>query len=78
VVRDEERDRIRGRLAERGIETLIHYPIPPHLQPAYAAEGHGKGSFPLAERMGHEVLSLPLWPQMDESQVSTVIHGLLA
>jgi dTDP-3-amino-3,4,6-trideoxy-alpha-D-glucose transaminase len=78
VVWDEERDRVRGRLAERGIETLIHYPIPPHLQPAYAAQGCREGAFPLAERMGRQVLSLPLWPQMEESQASTVIKELLA
>jgi len=53
-------------LKDQGIETLIHYPIPPHLQKAYVELGHGAGSFPVAERMAEEVLSLPLWPQMSE------------
>ena len=66
VVRTAKREYLQKSLKDQGIETLIHYPIPPHLQKAYVELGHGAGSFPVAERMAEEVLSLPLWPQMSE------------
>jgi dTDP-4-amino-4,6-dideoxygalactose transaminase len=60
VVRSTERDQLQSRLQQAGIQTLIHYPLPPHLQGAYAAMGWAPGTFPLAERMAGEVLSLPI------------------
>ena len=59
-------------LAERGIGTLIHYPIPLHLQPAFAALGGRPGDLPLAEAAASEVLSLPLYPELREEQVREV------
>jgi dTDP-4-amino-4,6-dideoxygalactose transaminase len=78
VVRHPDRDQLRQRLAELGIETLIHYPIPPHLQPAYAELGYSPGDFPIAEMMHREVLSLPLWPGMSGAQVERVVAAVRA
>jgi dTDP-3-amino-3,4,6-trideoxy-alpha-D-glucose transaminase len=62
VVRHPRRDALAAHLAAAGIGTLVHYPIPVHLQPAYAALGLGPGSLPETERAAREVLSLPLYP----------------
>jgi dTDP-4-amino-4,6-dideoxygalactose transaminase len=69
VVRTQRRDALQAHLTEKGIGTLIHYPIPPHLQEAYAPLGHKKGDFPIAERIAETCLSLPLWPGMTEQDV---------
>ena len=66
------RDALRAHLKARGIEALVHYPTPIHLQEAYAGMGCAAGSFPNAERLAVEVLSLPLYPEMDEQVVVTV------
>ena len=76
VVRHEARDRLQAGLAEHGIGTLIHYPVPPHLQPAYAELGYRAGDFPIAEAMHKQVLSLPLWPGMSESQIDQLIQAV--
>lgn len=62
VVRTAARDRLKAGLAEEGVETIIHYPLACHLQPAFAHLGYGRGSFPIAEQAADEVLSLPLRP----------------
>ena len=67
VVQHPLRDRLQRSLSEAGIGTLIHYPIPPHLQQAYAGSGFTPGQFPIAERMANQLLSLPLGPQLQES-----------
>ena len=66
VVRSSARDELQKRLGERGIETAIHYPVPPHLQQAYAHLEWRKGDFPVAERIHREVLSLPIGPHLDD------------
>lgn len=76
VIRTRERDALREFLRARGVLTLIHYPVPLHLQPAYADPGHGPGSFPEAERAQREILSLPLWPEMTDGEVETVCSRL--
>lgn len=71
-----ERDRLQGYLAERGIQTLIHYPIPPHLQQAY--KEWNSLCFPVTERIHREVLSLPMGPQLsieEAAEVASVING---
>lgn len=75
VIRSRRRDRLRQLLAERGVETLVHYPTPPHLQPAYVAV-HGHLSLPESTRAATEVLSLPFWPEMSESIVNDVVARL--
>jgi dTDP-4-amino-4,6-dideoxygalactose transaminase len=56
-------------LNTQSIGTLIHYPIPPHLQPAYGHLPYQKGSFPLAEAIAETCLSLPIWPGLTKQQV---------
>jgi dTDP-4-amino-4,6-dideoxygalactose transaminase len=72
VIRTKRREPLQAYLRERGIATGIHYPIPLHLQPCYRRLGLPAGSFPHAEQSCSEVLSLPMFPEMDESQVRHV------
>jgi len=69
VVRAARRDRLRKFLAEQGIGSGIHYPVPLHLHPAFASSRQRKGDLPHAERASNEIVSLPLWPQLPEDQV---------
>ncbi|HZY86051.1 MAG TPA: DegT/DnrJ/EryC1/StrS family aminotransferase [Gemmataceae bacterium] len=71
-----ERDRLRRELEARGVQTGLHYPIPLHLQKAYAHLGHREGDFPVAERVGRECLTLPLFPEMTVRQQDAVIAAL--
>jgi dTDP-4-amino-4,6-dideoxygalactose transaminase len=72
VIRCAERDLLREHLVRCGVETLVHYPIPPHLQPAYRDLGYREGTFPITEAIHHEVLSLPLGPHLAEEEVRHV------
>jgi dTDP-4-amino-4,6-dideoxygalactose transaminase len=72
VVRVPQRDRVRARLAERGIATGLLYLPPLHLQPAYRARGLGPGSFPVAERLATELLCLPMYPELSEDAIRRV------
>jgi len=76
VVRVRERDSFRDRLAERGIETGIHYPIPPHRQKAYATSAHRVVSASNAERVADEVTSLPIGPHLGDDDVDRVIDAV--
>lgn len=76
MLRHEERDRLQAYLAERGVGTAINYPIPLHLQPAASELGYDKGSFPNAERMADEVLSLPLYPELKDEEVEFVVSSV--
>lgn len=76
VVRHPERDRVMGGLAERGVATLIHYPIPLHLQTAFARHGGKPGDLPVVERSAREIFSLPLYPEMSDEQVLAVARAL--
>lgn len=72
VVRSPARDALAAYLSERGIETLVHYPIPPHLQQAYADLDLAAGSLPIAEQLAAEVLSLPMGPHLSDAEVDEV------
>jgi dTDP-4-amino-4,6-dideoxygalactose transaminase len=72
VVESDDRDALRDQLAAAGVETGIHYPVPIHLQPAYADLGHRRGAFPNAERLAEQVLSLPMYPELTTGQVESV------
>lgn len=74
VISVEERNRFQNYLAERGIGTLIHYPIPPHLQKAYGNLGYSAGDFPITEKMAAHVISLPMGPHMSEVEVKYVVN----
>jgi len=76
VIRTAERDRLVEYLAGKGIETIIHYPIPPHLSDAYRHLGYEKGSFPIAESYAETVLSLPLYIGMTEEEQDYVIDAV--
>jgi dTDP-4-amino-4,6-dideoxygalactose transaminase len=73
VVQHPQRDALQKALADAGVGTLIHYPIPPHLQGAYGNLGLGKGELPISERMHEAVLSLPMYPSMTLEQTIEVI-----
>ncbi|RNI32193.1 DegT/DnrJ/EryC1/StrS family aminotransferase [Hanamia caeni] len=72
LVRTKKRNELQQYLLEHNIGTLIHYPIPPHLQKAYANLGFTKGDFPIAEELAATSLSLPLWPGIKQEQVKYV------
>jgi len=76
VVRHPRRDAFMAALKEQGIGTLIHYPIPLHLQPAFAPLGGKPGDLPIVERAASEVLSLPLYPELTDAQVRVVVGAV--
>lgn len=76
VARVERRDAFRAFLGARGIQTQIHYPIPIHLQEAYACLAYRAGDFPVSERLAAEIVSLPLFPEMGEKRQDLVIEGI--
>ena len=74
VVQLDDRDGVRTKLTNAGIGTLIHYPVPPHLQKAYAdAQFVGTQELPIAESLARRVLSLPIGPHLEKSQMETVV-----
>lgn len=76
VIRCEERERLIASLNEKGIGTLIHYPIPPHLSEAYAYLGLSKGCLPITEKYAREVVSLPLYNGMTDTEQEYVIDQI--
>jgi dTDP-4-amino-4,6-dideoxygalactose transaminase len=76
VVRSTQRDALRDHLASRGIGTLIHYPLPPHRQKAYADAGFAADAFPIANVVAREVLSLPMGPHLQSDQQDAVIEAI--
>lgn len=76
AVRHMERDWLARQLALEGVETIIHYPVPPHLSAAYRDHGFGKGSFPIAEYIAATALSLPLHPHLTREQVEEVVSSV--
>ncbi|MEW6240213.1 MAG: DegT/DnrJ/EryC1/StrS family aminotransferase [Chloroflexota bacterium] len=81
VIRHPQRERLKAFLKENGVQTIVHYPVPVHLQPAYHDLGYSLGSLPSSELAAAQVLSLPVYPEMDEeaiSRVSRLIHAHLA
>ena len=76
VIQSRERDRLQQQLMERGVQTLLHYPIPPHLQEAYLGLGLREGAFPITEAVHRECLSLPIGPHITENQADIVIDAI--
>lgn len=76
MIRTQERDALQKHLAAQGIGTVIHYPIPPHLQKAYQEMGYKKGDLPLAEEIAHTCISLPMSPVMTRSEVEEVCEAI--
>jgi dTDP-4-amino-4,6-dideoxygalactose transaminase len=78
VVRSAQRDELQSFLKSRGIGALVHYPVPVHLQPAYQNRLRGSDNLPETERAAREVLSLPIYPELDESQLQKVVNDIQA
>ncbi len=78
VIRTPKREALQAFLSANGIGTMIHYPVPPHLQNAYRFLGYQKGSFPLAEELASTSLSLPIWPGMKKEQVDFIANQIRA
>jgi dTDP-4-amino-4,6-dideoxygalactose transaminase len=73
-----DRDRLAQKLAEKGVSTMVHYPTPPHLQPSFEWLGYSKGSFPVAEKISQETLSLPIWPGMSADEIQHVTGSVIS
>jgi dTDP-4-amino-4,6-dideoxygalactose transaminase len=78
VVQSEDRERVRAELAEARIQTGIHYPVPIHLQEAFADLGYGPGTFPSTEQAAERILSLPMYPELDVARIREVIDAMPA
>ncbi|MEI9917919.1 MAG: DegT/DnrJ/EryC1/StrS family aminotransferase [Bacteroidota bacterium] len=76
VIRTQHRDALRRHLEKKGIGTLIHYPVPPHLQKVNAEHGFRKGQFPIAEEISNTCLSLPVWPGLKASSVDRICEEI--
>lgn len=76
TVGGEYRDRVRQAMQQQGISSMIYYPLPLHLQKVYEPLGYGPGSFPVAEQLCHEVLSLPMFPELTPEQQERVVYAL--
>lgn len=76
VIRDKDRDQLQRKMTEAGIGTMIHYPIPPHSQVAYAEMGLKEETLPIAETIHREILSLPIGPHMTDAQVEQIVAAL--
>ncbi len=77
VVRVSKRDDLASYLLQKGIQTLIHYPIPLHLQEAFRDLGYRKGAFPQAEQIAQEILSLPLHPFLERESVALIVKMII-
>jgi dTDP-4-amino-4,6-dideoxygalactose transaminase len=76
VIRTHARDEMLKALEQRGIGAGVHYPVPLHLQPAYASLGYHAGSLPVTEAVATSCLSLPLYPEMSEAQQDSVVAAV--
>ncbi len=73
TIRTKFRDKLQKYLREKGIPTMIYYPLPLHLQPAFKYLGYKKGNFPEAEKVSKEVISLPIYPELKKSEVKKIV-----
>ena len=76
VIQTARRDELQAYLTEKGIGCLIHYPVPVHLQKAYAGHGWSQGDYPLTERLASSILSLPVFPGITEEQIDHVCQSI--
>jgi dTDP-4-amino-4,6-dideoxygalactose transaminase len=67
---------LQAHLQQQGVNTIIYYPIPIHRQPAYAELGYKPGSLPITERLAAEVLSLPIFPELNNTQLQQILVAL--
>jgi len=76
AIQTARRDELQASLKEQGVDCLIHYPVPVHLQKAYSSKGWKKGDFPLTEKVAESILSLPMFPGITENQVGQVCQSI--
>ena len=76
TLRRKDRDALQAALQTEAIQTAVHYALPVHLQPAYADLGYSRGAFPQSEKAAEEVLSLPLYPEITDTQIQKVAQAL--
>jgi dTDP-4-amino-4,6-dideoxygalactose transaminase len=76
VIETDKRDQLQDYLSKQGIETLIHYPVPIHLQKVYQDLGYKKDDFPVAEKLAGKILSIPIFPELEASGADFVIKTL--
>jgi dTDP-4-amino-4,6-dideoxygalactose transaminase len=76
IIRTKKRDELQKYLSANGISTGLHYPIPLHLQKAYANNGFRQGGFPVTEKVASEILSLPMFPNLSEEQIEHVVEKI--
>ncbi len=76
VIRTLKRDGLQKYLQSKGINTMIHYPVPPHLQKAYKVSEYSKGAFPIAEEIAQTCLSLPIYPGLVEEQIEFICDSI--
>jgi UDP-2-acetamido-2-deoxy-ribo-hexuluronate aminotransferase len=73
----DDRDDVQAKLRKAGIPTAVYYPLPMHLQPAYAGYGDGEGSLPVSESLAKRIMSLPMHPYMEEATADTICDALI-
>jgi dTDP-4-amino-4,6-dideoxygalactose transaminase len=76
VVQAPDQAALQAYLLKQGIATAIHYPTPVHLQPAYAGLGYRRGDLPITERLAQQIVSLPMYPQLEPAQVEAVAEAI--
>lgn len=76
VIQVAERDRLISELADRSVSTVVHYPVPIHLQPAYAALGYGAGDFPVTEAAADRIVSLPMFAEISQNDIEFVAEAV--
>jgi dTDP-4-amino-4,6-dideoxygalactose transaminase len=76
AIRVQDRDEVMRQLEAKGVGCGVHYPIPVHLQQAYASLGYQRGAFPVSEKIADEFLSLPMFPELTEAQINIVIEAV--
>jgi UDP-2-acetamido-2-deoxy-ribo-hexuluronate aminotransferase len=76
ILKDIERESFSKYLAEKGVPTMVYYPLPVHLQRAYTYLGYKKGDFPVSEELCQEVISLPMHTEMEEEQQLYIIESI--
>lgn len=77
VIRVRNRDALSQYLSTKGIATGVHYPIPIHLQPAYQSLGYQQGDFPVTEEVASQILSLPMYPELTDSQIEYSVEAVI-
>jgi dTDP-4-amino-4,6-dideoxygalactose transaminase len=76
VIRTAHRDAMLEHLQSKGIGAGIHYPIPLHRQPAYLKQGYGEVRLPITEQIAGEIISLPMYPELEREQIEYVVQAV--